>query len=84
MTTTELKPCPFCGGEARVARGFNYGERGSIRWVCCSKCGAMTRSDLHKTEEDAAKAWNKRVFDVTEENSGWGWYYKVTKKAVED
>ena len=56
----ELKPCPFCGGEARFARGFNYGELGSIRWVYCSKCGAMTRSDFHKTKEDAAVAWNTR------------------------
>ena len=82
--TSELKPCPFCGGEARFARGFDYGEIGCIRWVYCSKCGAMTRSDFHATESDAAKAWNRRVFDVTEEDNGHGWHYVVTEGTVKE
>lgn len=68
LNMPNLKRCPFCGGEAQFARGFDYGEIGAIRWVCCTRCGAMTRSDLHKTEADAAKAWNTRIepFDYIE------------------
>lgn len=57
----ELKPCPFCGGEAQFARGFDHGDIGAIRWVSCTRCGAMTRSKLYKTEKEAAVAWNTRA-----------------------
>ena len=47
----ELKPCPFCGGEADVwsnenemvnYRAFGYGARGyATRYKCyCKRCGA--------------------------------------------
>ena len=55
-----LKPCPFCGGKAQFARGFDHGEIGAIRWVSCTRCGAMTLSKLYKTEEEAAVVWNTR------------------------
>ena len=57
----KLLPCPFCGGEAQFSRGFDYGENGAIRWVSCTRCGAMTRSGLHKTEAYAALVWNTRA-----------------------
>lgn len=49
---SELKPCPFCGGEADVwsneneqvsYRAFGYGTRGYPTWFkCyCKKCGAV-------------------------------------------
>ena len=66
----ELKPCPFCGGEA----GLNYvGEMdGNIRYltayVVCRGCGTRTRSfivdgyyGVMTTEQDAVETWNRRV-----------------------
>ena len=37
MNEVELKPCPFCGGEAVIH--VNDGVR-----VVCRECGVMTRS----------------------------------------
>ena len=46
----ELKPCPFCGGEAEKRDGF----------VECKYCGASTWC-FFESVEDAVEAWNKRV-----------------------
>lgn len=61
----ELKPCPFCGGEARIhskvlAEGFDSGY-----WAVCDECG---KGDTlpHESEEEAAAAWNDRAA-VTDE-----------------
>lgn len=51
---TELKPCPFCGGEAELT-GFNAPEY----WVWCPSCKAST--DAHTGKENAVAAWNTRA-----------------------
>ncbi len=51
----ELKPCPFCGGNAEM----NHGDEHGVWWVDCSDCGAETVG--HSTEEEAAYAWNRRI-----------------------
>ena len=57
----ELKPCPFCGGEAVLehdycARGYSY--------VRCGKCGVkgfMFCMKFNKSsDEEAIEAWNRR------------------------
>ena len=60
-TSEELKPCPFCGGEA-VAIATRP-ERGM---VCCRKCGASTDPDEEMTKDELLAAWNTRAA-VTDE-----------------
>ena len=49
----ELKPCPFCGLEP-VYGGLN-------RLYCPNKnCEVRPSTKMHKTQKDAAEAWNRR------------------------
>ena len=56
----ELKPCPFCGGKARLFVGDG------VR-VICSKCYAGTRIQRDSVEresnsvETVVEAWNRRA-----------------------
>ena len=53
----EIKPCPFCGGEARLAvTSYPGGDRYR---VCCTDCGATTWPRL-VDGKTAIKAWNRR------------------------
>ena len=56
---TELKPCPFCGSEARVAELDAYIGGETYMMVSCPNCWAHTIPQ--KTEELAVAAWNGRV-----------------------
>ena len=68
-TRTTLKPCPFCGGEAKA---YQHGDVGFV--VQCRRCGIwnagyapawshVTDDEFHGfvTEADAIAAWNRRV-----------------------
>ena len=51
----ELKPCPFCGGEAEAVKdpcGMGY-------FAVCHKCEIRTLIFL--TKEKAVKRWNRRA-----------------------
>lgn len=58
---TELKPCPFCGGEAILSK------KGSYYSIECDKCGCGTKLcgsymySNEKNRKEAAKRWNRRV-----------------------
>ena len=64
----KLKPCPFCGGEARWA---NDDEN----WIECSYCGVETR--FFDDTQEAIKAWNRRepmeriIQRLTKEEAKW-------------
>ena len=55
----DLKPCPFCGGEAQMQyHEFDGYER--TYGVICVDC--MVQFDtFFLLEEEAVKAWNSRV-----------------------
>lgn len=55
----ELKPCPFCGGEAEYRDGSS-----TTPYIRCNKCGGRTLSSYNR--EKLAEAWNKRAA-VTDE-----------------
>ena len=59
MTETELKPCPFCGGEAE----FNSDEFGE--GVCCKSCGATMRNGVYGEcgRKLASADWNARPIE---------------------
>ena len=54
MSKTELKPCPFCGGEARRYYG-GYDSHG----VACKKCTAKIYG--YASKASATRAWNRRA-----------------------
>lgn len=65
VEVSELKPCPFCGGEA--CKAFRSGRTGRTpvtqsRWfrgaVKCSSCGVATPEKANP--EAAVKSWNTR------------------------
>lgn len=55
MTETKLKPCPFCGGEARCIEFY-----GLYHVICCD-CHAAGQDC--STRELAVSAWNARPIE---------------------
>lgn len=55
MIVEELKPCPFCGGEARFVRGDVFNSHS----VQCMKCHCFSPSLW--TKEECTKEWNTRT-----------------------
>lgn len=62
----KLKPCPFCGGKARLFTEF----RGitPVAFIRCDKCRVRTAdvcaSINYTAVETAAEAWNRRADNV--------------------
>ena len=51
----ELKPCPFCGGDATLWR------EGGVDRPYHILCGCGGRVGWFETREEAIAAWNRRV-----------------------
>ncbi len=64
MSNKELKPCPFCGGKAKLwTAKDSFDSNGWYSEVTCQHCNARTTGN----EDEAIDAWNKRV-DVANTN----------------
>lgn len=59
MRMTELKPCPFCGGEAEVKEGWAYGNH--VSRIQCKKCAISTQPVPFRSRGVATRAWNRRA-----------------------
>lgn len=73
---TELKPCPFCGGEAQLVRKSAVDIAAEAVFVECKKCGAISPiysiplnriPPRAKTDSECfasvRAAWNRRTED---------------------
>lgn len=58
----ELKPCPFCGGQAFFDKMYVVNE--DEYCIACSQCDCVfTISWLSPDKDDLAEAWNRRAND---------------------
>ncbi len=59
----KLKPCPFCGGPAKIRAQYNGNRRISGYYVNCNKrgCPIFTSTRVRKTKEEAKAEWNTRA-----------------------
>ena len=63
----ELKPCPFCGGEAKIEHSYKFGSTTRYSLVKCQnyECGIegkwIMESTSYASDERAIKAWNRRA-----------------------
>ena len=59
---TDLKPCPFCGGKAKL---MHYKVKNDDWWyVACSHCEIAMDPlmwNINRTKEEAVGIWNRRV-----------------------
>ena len=55
--TEELKPCPFCKGQAKLIDLVEY----EVARICCTKCKAGVNA--YRSRKEAIEAWNRRPDD---------------------
>jgi Lar family restriction alleviation protein len=59
--TPELKPCPFCGGEAQELTAFTLCPSNTWHIVRCAECHVGNGEFEHPTQVEARAAWNRRA-----------------------
>jgi Lar family restriction alleviation protein len=59
---SELKPCPFCGGDTVMIPGYETdGKKTYVpNWFVAKCCNCYCMTAKLYTEQDAISAWNKR------------------------
>ena len=62
MTCKEIKPCPFCGGEAMIVSDWSVGSQKEMYTVECTndECTA-TINKMKETQDEVIKIWNRRA-----------------------
>jgi len=71
---TEIKKCPFCGGDAKTSIGYSkasFEQLDICAYVICSKCGVTKRGIMNIIDQPFEKVeglferviedWNSRV-----------------------
>lgn len=68
MATSELKPCPFCGGEADIVDIPSHRDHSMELIVTCVADGCLYEcaTPAFTTEAEAIAAWNRRAADERE------------------
>ena len=90
MNKPELKPCPFCGGEAIVLHwdGTDTFSVGCVNTFVCH--GGTHTSRAYQSEQEAAEAWNRRadnqlsVGDKVYQTNGFNTYESTVKHVLYD
>ena len=59
MMSSELKPCPFCGGVAILGTWRDEYRRLNPSAVHCSVCHVETK--IYDRKKEAIEAWNSRT-----------------------
>lgn len=60
---TDLKPCPFCGGETHIYVHEEITKLTTKEWYIATCINCLMRSYKYRTYEKAKEAWNRRVND---------------------
>ena len=63
----ELKPCPFCGGQAIVvANRYRHGQETYLVKCMRKECDVLPATYEFEDMHDAINAWNRRAHEQTD------------------
>lgn len=64
----ELKPCPFCGKQPHIFRGFMPSEDGTVYQLLCINpdCKNPSMTSFNPTKQMAIDEWNESMTDLEE------------------